>query len=84
MSKKVIEVSSELRKEIEKLFGLKRSSISNILSYKRNSELAERVREYALMNGGQVVQIDVTPIETPMKKVKILDVKGRVKAERNL
>lgn len=46
-------VDNDLRKRIEKAFGVVNDTITRALNYKTNTELSKRIRAYALKNGGK-------------------------------
>ena len=82
MSIKIV-LDANGKRELAKIFGITPQNVGLALSYKRNSSQSEKIRKMALQKGGKMVEIlEVT--EKPVKMVKILDNRGRVKAERNL
>ena len=50
--KRQIEVSKEVRENIEKVFGCSRMSVWRALSFTDHSEMSKRIRVYAIKNGG--------------------------------
>lgn len=50
--KKQIEVSKQVRENIEKVFDCTRMSVWRALSFTDNSERSKRIRVYAIKNGG--------------------------------
>lgn len=74
-----IELSASGKANLAKIFGVSIQNISQALLFRRNSEQARKIREAALINGGNLVQIiDVT--DATKRVVKVLDTKGNVKA----
>ena len=53
--KRQIEVSKEVRENIEKVFGCSRMSVWRALSFTDHSEMSKRIRVYAIKNGGVTV-----------------------------
>lgn len=53
--KRQIEVSKEVRENIEKVFGCSRMSVWRALNYADDSEKSKRIRVYAVKNGGTVL-----------------------------
>jgi hypothetical protein len=53
--KKQIEVSKEVRENIEKVFNCSRMSVWRALNYADDSEKSKRIRVYAVKNGGVVL-----------------------------
>ena len=55
MEKRKIEVGTEVRKKISKMFGVTSKTVSNALTYagsRGDSDTAKRIRKVALENGG--------------------------------
>lgn len=82
MKQTKILVDTPLRKELEKIFGFKYSTILNILHFRAEGPSANAIRSYALQHGGKLVEIEtirtIKEITAPEKLVKILDRKGKV------
>lgn len=56
-----IKVTNELRKGIQKKFGVTKRSIYNALAYITTGESANSIREYALAHGGKYEEEDFIP-----------------------
>lgn len=79
-----IELDRESRKNLYSLFpDLTPAAITNALKFKRNSPLCERVREAALQLGGKLMRSETVQVHLPVKRIKILDSKGNVRASRD-
>lgn len=73
-----IELSASGKANLAKTFKVSVQNVSQALLFRRNSEQARKIREAALINGGNLVQIiDVT--DELKRAVKILDSHGNVK-----
>lgn len=63
-------------------FGMKKGSIYNILSFRREGSMAKSIREFALQNGGKMAEVEkiikIKEISVPHKPVKTLDRRGNV------
>lgn len=85
MESKYIRVTEEVRNKLMKDFKIKnKSTLVNYLYFRRNSDKANMIREAALQDGGVLVEKTEKIIEHHVKKVKILDNKGNVKAVKAL
>lgn len=80
MERKII-ISADGKRELAKHFGVTVANVTLALRYKRNSDQSERIRQMALQKGGKMVEmVEVKPEH--VKKVKILDKYGHVKASK--
>lgn len=84
MERKKIKVTKEIRESLMKEFKVQYVTLTNYLNFKRNSKEAEMIREAALQRGGKLVTLKEEEVEQPVKKVKILDNKGNVRAVRTM
>ena len=84
MERKKIKVTKEIRESLMKEFKVQYVTLTNYLNYKRNSKEAEMIREAALQRGGKLVTLKEEEVEQPVKKIKILDNKGNVRAVRTI
>lgn len=84
MERKKIKVTKEIRESLMKDFKVQYVTLTNYLNYKRNSKEAEMIREAALQRGGKLVTLKEEEVEQPVKKIKILDNKGNVRAVRTI
>lgn len=74
-----IELNARGKAMLAKTFKVSVQNVSQALLFKRNSAQACRIREAALINGGNLLQIiDVT--DELKRAIKVLDAKGNVKA----
>lgn len=74
-----IELSTDGKAMLAKMFGVSVRSVCQALAFERNSVRAYKIREAAIANGGRLLEInDVT--DTARRPVKVLDAKGNVKA----
>lgn len=70
-----IELSASEKANLAKIFGVSIQNISQALLFRRNSAQAQKIREFALKNGGKLLEIkEVENSET----VKILNSHGEV------
>lgn len=74
--KKEIKITPDERKRIASVYKVTPQSVGRALRFERNSPLAESIRNDALMHGGKLLEI--TEVETPAHRTKILDSKGQV------
>ncbi len=74
-----IELNAFGKAKLAKTFGVTVQNVSQALLFKRNSAQACRIREAALINGGELVQI-INVTDELKRMVKVLDAKGNVKA----
>lgn len=73
-----IELGTDDRAELAKVFGVSMRNVSQALAFERNSLQAAKIREAAMTKGGRLLEInDVT--DTARRPVKVLDSKGNVK-----
>ena len=84
MERKKIKVTKEIRESLMKEFKVQYVTLTNYLNFKRNSKEAEMIREAALQRGGKLVTLKEEEVEQPVKKIKILDNKGDVRAVRTI
>lgn len=84
MERKKIKVTKEIRESLMKDFKVQYVTLTNYLNFKRNSKEAEMIREAALQRGGKLVTLKEEEVEQPVKKIKILDNKGNVRAVRTI
>lgn len=84
MERKKIKVTKEIRESLMKDFKVQYVTLTNYLNFKRNSKEAEMIREAALQRGGKLVTLKEEKVEQPVKKIKILDNKGNVRAVRTM
>ena len=84
MERKKIKVTKEIRESLMKEFKVQYVTLTNYLNFKRNSKEAEMIREAALQRGGKLVTLHEEEVELPVKKIKILDNKGNVKAVKTI
>ena len=84
MERKKIKVTKEIRESLMKDFKVQYVTLTNYLNFKRNSKEAEMIREAALQRGGKLVTLKEEEVEQPVKKIKILDNKGDVRAVRTI
>lgn len=84
MERKKIKVTKEIRESLMKDFKVQYVTLTNYLNFKRNSKEAEMIREAALQRGGKLVTLKEEEVEQPVKKIKILDNKGNVRAVRTM
>ena len=84
MERKRIKVTKEIRESLMKEFKVQYVTLTNYLNFKRNSKEAEMIREEALQRGGKLVTLKEEEVEQPVKKIKILDNKGNVRAVRTM
>lgn len=84
MERKKIKVTKEIRESLMKEFKVQYVTLTNYLNFKRNSKEAEMIREAALQRGGKLVTLKEEEVEQPVKKIKILDNKGNVRAVRTI
>lgn len=84
MERKKIKVTKEIRESLMKEFKVQYVTLTNYLNFKRNSKEAEMIREAALQRGGKLVTLKEEEVEQPVKKIKILDNKGNVRAVRTM
>lgn len=74
-----IELSARGKAMLAKTFKVSVQNVSQALLFKRNSAQACKIREAALISGGNLLQIiDVT--DEMKRAVKVLDAKGNVKS----
>ena len=84
MERKKIKVTKEIRESLMKDFKVQYVTLTNYLNFKRNSKEAEMIREAALQRGGKLVTLKEEEVEQPVKKIKILNNKGNVRAVRTM
>lgn len=84
MERKKIKVTKEIRESLMQEFKVQYVTLTNYLNFKRNSKEAEMIREAALQRGGKLVTLHEEEIKLPVKKIKILDNKGNVKAVKTI
>lgn len=84
MERKKIKVTREVRESLMKDFNVQYMTLANYLNFARNSKEAEMIREAALQRGGKLVTLHEEEVELPVKKIKILDNKGNVKAVKTI
>lgn len=84
MERKKIKVTKEIRESLMQDFNVQYVTLTNYLNFARNSKEAEMIREAALQRGGKLVTLQEKEVELPVKKIKILDNKGNVKAVRTI
>ena len=84
MERKKIKVTKEIRESLMQEFKVQYVTLTNYLNFKRNSKEAEMIREAAIQRGGKLVTLHEEEVALPVKKIKILDNKGNVKAVRTI